>query len=363
MFFWNNKSFINGIKSIEKVVTLIIFPLIIVGNFKRVKFYKLLRSYTIISIIITFLLFIRFAIISPKFFDVYLKGKELWESGYEFAKSFGMHAPALNMHLSFISICCFWFLIEELAERKIIKTSLNLLLFGLSFFLILIVNTRLALMEVFVGVLVVILLEAKKRANFKKIFIVTFSTFILIGVIFSFYLKNNPYMKEKYSKVTFAHMDKIGNLDSIENPESTIYNSLVTRLSIWKASYEVASENLLYGVGASDSNNELFNYYKRTNQKFLERNQFPPHNQFLNSTIKFGFLGFIVVFIYIFFIAYLGYKTTNPVLLSFFIIFLLSNLVDDFLIRFDGIVFSGFWISIFTAYFLKNFLDKERPIV
>jgi len=35
-------------------------------------------------------------------------------------------------------------------------------------------------------------------------------------------------------------------------------------------------------------------------------------------------------------------------------LFFISNLTDDFLDRFDGIVFSGFWICMFTSDYLKN---------
>jgi hypothetical protein len=39
-------------------------------------------------------------------------------------------------------------------------------------------------------------------------------------------------MKEKYSTVTFAYMDKVGKLDEIENPEAKVFNSFVTRVHL-----------------------------------------------------------------------------------------------------------------------------------
>jgi hypothetical protein len=33
-----------------------------------------------------------------------------------------------------------------------------------------------------------------------------------------FFIQNNP-LRKKYSTVTFAHMDKVGKLDEIKNPE------------------------------------------------------------------------------------------------------------------------------------------------
>lgn len=359
-FFWNNNSFEGGIKSIEKYLALLVFSIFIVGNLERIRFYKILKKYVIISISLTFVLLIRFIIISPKFFSVYLKGNELWESGYEFVRSFGMHAPAFNMHLAFVTVASFWLIFKVVKKKK--KTQIIGLVFltSLSFFMVLIVNTRLALGQVFLGFLVVFYFEVIKNYNIKKILLIFIGLLFLSGTTFYLYLQKNPYMKEKYFKVTFAHIDKVGNLDSVENPEATIYNSLVTRLSIWKSSLDLGVKNLPFGVGSSNGNTELFNYYKATNQNFLARSKFPPHNQFLNSTIKFGYLGFLMVSFYIFSIGFLGIREKKPIIISFFIIFLLSNLVDDFLVRFDGIVFSGFWFSMFVANSFKQKLGQVK---
>jgi hypothetical protein len=53
-------------------------------------------------------------------------------------------------------------------------------------------------------------------------------------------------------------------------------------------------------------------------------------------------MGPVVVFVHIFTIGYLGFdlKKCNCYIFLFF--FLTSNLTDDFLLRFDGIAFSGF---------------------
>jgi hypothetical protein len=63
-----------------------------------------------------------------------------------------------------------------------------------------------------------------------------------LGGIFFPVQKNNPYMKEKYSTVTFAYMDKVGKLDEIENPEAKVFNLL--RVSIWKSAWELSLDHL-----------------------------------------------------------------------------------------------------------------------
>src|SRR3970040_92493 len=99
LFFWNNDSYPMGLKSIEKSFSLLIFPLFILGNFQRVQFYKLLRFYSFTTTVIILFFFIRFIIEAPDLMNKYLNGIDLWEMGYQFSNSIGIHAPALNMHL------------------------------------------------------------------------------------------------------------------------------------------------------------------------------------------------------------------------------------------------------------------------
>ena len=72
------------------------------------------------------------------------------------------------------------------------------------------------------------------------------------------------------------------------------------------------------------------------------------------NLLKFGILGPFVVALYIFTIAYLGFDLQNAIIISFFLIFFTSNLADDFLLLFDGIAFSGFWISVFGSLYLQQ---------
>jgi hypothetical protein len=365
LFFWNNDSFGEGLKSMEKSISLLFFPLFILGNYQRVQFIKLLQFYSYATTAILLFFFIRFIVVYPELIDKYLHGTDLWEMGYRFSDTVGIHAPALNMHLAFVAIIAMYFVVYAfLKKENLAYKLLRVLIFALSFFFVLFVNTRMALFNVIAGTVIIFFYEVSRNYNFKKVtVIITLGAVLLGGIIFLF-VKNNPYMKEKYSTVTFAYMDKVGKLDEIENPEAKVFNSFVTRLSIWKSAWELSLDHLPYGVGASDGKPELFNYYKQTNQHFLAKYDFPTHNQFLDFLLKFGVLGPLVVFIYIFTIGYLGYDLKNAVVISFFFLFLTSNLTDDFLLRFDGIAFSGFWFSVFGSYWMqeKATAYKERLI-
>lgn len=352
LFFWNNDSMRLGIKSMEKSISLIIFPLFIIGNYKHLNFYSLLKKYAIITTFFLMFFFIRFSIIDPHDFFKYLKGIELWEMGYVFSKTIGIHAPALNMHLAFVSIINLYFLLKSNSASTLHKLGL-FIIFILSFFFVLYINTRIAFISMILGYLIVLFYEfvVSKSKNSKiKLSLIVLS----LGIVFALFLSKYTYMKEKYTNQIFANFDKIGKLDEFKDPVAEVSCSFVTRLSIWKSTIELSEKNLLYGVGSSDSRDVLNNYFVETNQKFLAQQKFPTHNQYLDFLLKYGIIGIIGVFIYIFFIGYLGIQLKNPIIISFFMLFFISNLTDDFLNRFDGITFSGFWISIFAAFYINE---------
>jgi len=354
LLFWNNDSLSKGLKAIEKSTSLVIFPLFIIGNFQRVNFLKLLQIYTLGTTLVLLFFFIRFNVLFPELMHKYLDGIHLWEMGYQFGNSLGIHAPALNMHLAFVNVTAFYFVIRSFKDHEELKYKiLRTLIFILSFFFVLFVNTRMALVNVFIGFFIV-LFYAVKQDSLKKIALRGLPLLALLAVVLFLFVQKDPYMKEKYSKVSFAYMDKVGKLDEIDHPEVKVFNSLVTRVSIWKSAWELSLKNLPFGVGASDGKTELNKYYKETNQKFLAKYEFPTHNQFLDFLLKFGILGPLVVLFYISVIGYLGFDLKNAVVVSFFIIFFTSNLMDDFLLRFDGIAFSGFWTSIFASYWIQQ---------
>ncbi len=350
LFFFNNDTISGGFKSVEKLLTLIIFPIFVLTN-KNLNINFILNQYRIWFLVILLGFLVRFVLIFPEKITKYINGIDLIEIGYQFAISLGSHAPLLNLQVGFLSVVHFYFLIQSIVNKQFSKIFFNIILFFLSFSLVLIVNTRITLLAVILCVIVILIRELISLYSLKKTMIGLFLGLMITAAIIGGFVKLNPYMYEKYSSVTFIHMDKVGKLDEIKNPEIVVFNALVTRVSIWKASVEVAKENLPFGTGAEMGKKELFDYYKKTNQHFLAKYEFPVHNQFLDFSIKFGVIGFIVCCIYIFFPFYksLDLLDFKSLFICFGTLFFISNLTDDFLIRFDGIVFSGLFYSFFSS--------------
>ncbi|MFL1894420.1 O-antigen ligase family protein [Aquimarina sp. 2-A2] len=359
LFLWNNQEISEGLKSMEKRLSLLIFPIFILGFNKKINLRKFLNIYTITTVSLLLILFIRYSILYSENLEKYLKGIHLWEMGYHFSSSFGMHAPALNMHISFVTASSLFLLLNRRTNLKTLHFyGIYGLLFLLSLFFLLYVNTRVAIVTSILSFLTVFFYRFKNNEmSTKKSIKVILVIFISIIIFLSVFVKIFPYSLQKFTSGSFSDMDKIGKLDEFENPEDEVYSKLVTRVSIWISAIELSENRIWIGHGASDAKGELVNYFKKTNQKFLARNEFPTHNQYIDFLLKFGILGLCVTIIFMVTIGWLGAKLKNPVIISFFIIFLISNLTDDFLIRYDGIAFSGLWFSIFANQFI--YLKKK----
>ena len=362
LFLWNNVELSEGFKHMEKRMSMLLFPVVLIGSPIKINFKKVLTYYSILFTCLLVVLLIRFLIIEPELVSKYLKGIHLWEMGYSFANSTGVHAPALNMHVAFLVVVNTYLAIRYLIESSWKILNYRTLLFLISVFLLLIINTRLAVANAFIGIFLVLFLELFKKVSRKKLVTVTASTLaVLILMVFAF-AKAFPYITKKYTTVTFAHMDKVGKLDDFENPEGEVFNSFVTRVSIWKTAWERAQKDIWIGVGAADGKDELNQAYLDTNQQFLAKYKFPTHNQYLDFLLKFGLLGLLAVLLYVLNILWLGWRLQHSVVLFFFVLFFTSNLTDDFLIRYDGITFSALWISIFSALFIKNDCSTSQSI-
>lgn len=359
LFLWNNNSIWAGIQNGEKHLSSLLLPVFLLTSTLSYRKEAVLRIY---SGLFTLILVVGFGIHvygEVNTFENYLQGKEVWRMGYRFAGSLGVHAPALNMHVAFLVVVNTWLLVGSLIKKVSYSWIGRLALFLLSFTILFALNTRLAVFNSVLGILLVVTWLLYKRLTRKRFLLMLGGTFLFLFVSSAIFVRAFPYMIEKYTVVTFKHMDKVGKLDSLENPEAEVYNGLVTRVSIWNTAWEGAKEHWFIGVGAADAREYLVNEYKRTNQQFLHRHAFPTHNQYLDYFLKFGIFGLLGIILILGHQFWVSWQLRD--VLSWFLcwIFFTSNLTDDFLVRFDGIVFWAFWFSFFTKLLLTPARDKD----
>jgi O-antigen ligase len=353
LFFWNNESFIQSIKQLEKFTVFLVFPLIFIFQQRPINIRKILTYYSSIFSTILFLFFIYYLYINFIDFKGYVLGKDVWKMGYAFSNFLGTHAPRFNMHVSFLSFVNLYLVMNTaLGKNKDSSLFVRVVCLGSSLFVMLIINTRVA-----IAIFAVCAISYIGYIFFVKGFTVKKMFFIsaILGIISTVFLFTFPYTLEKFQKKTFNKMDMIGKLDQIDQPEEKIYNSLVTRLTIWSVVLDMSTKKPIKGYGYTNCYALLFQKYKDSNQQFLLKHKFKVHNQFLDYLLKFGYAGVLLLIIFFANKFYIAIKIRSTVFLYFCILFLAANLFDDLLRIYDGIAFSAFWTSVF----IKSYLEKR----
>lgn len=354
VFFWNNDSASEGLKSLEKTTGMLFLPCCILFARQDIDVRKILKYYARITSVLLALLLIRFVWQYPYLMERYLNGTQVWEMGYQFAASFSMHAPALNLYVSFIAAYHLYDLLSA-KKREIAIPAMMLLL---SVLLLLVINTRIALLTFFLNGILIVGFKAYHSGTRHKIRYV--GTFLAgFALVVAGFAACFPYMVQKYTAATFSHLDKVGRLDEIQHPESDAYGSIAARLTVWESSLDLALERPLTGYGSADAKPELMAYYVRTDQKFLSEYQYVTHNQFLTSFLQFGLMGILVLVTFLGFMLWLAVRTKNLLAGCFFVNFAISNLTDDYLIKYDGIVYSALWVSLFAYVYVT--MPKRNP--
>ncbi|WP_230381469.1 MULTISPECIES: O-antigen ligase family protein [Myroides] len=349
----------------EKYLSLLLFPIFIIGNYRDIRFKFILLNYARITLGLTIFFFIRFIILYPENVDLYLQGVHLWEAGYVFVDSFGNHAPNVNLHLAFVTSIIFYYFLQDYYRSSVLKRVTNLVCIIALIVLIFVINTRVALFLVFIDCFLIVFYFLKKSTSFKfglkqRILLISFVVLSLTGSIYT--IAKVPYYKDKFSTFTFGYMDKVGKLDEIQNPESKVYNSLALRLSVWKSVWAIYQEsNPLIGIGVSDFDQALYHHYEETEQSFLRKHELGPHNQYIESLAKFGILGLLSTLCFLILPFTLGYRMKFVLMMLFSFNMLFANLFDGYLYLFMGIVYSGWMISLFGAYYLQ-FKSKLESI-
>jgi len=362
LFILNNDSLYEGLKHTEKYLSLLIFPVLIIAQQISISISKVLNVYSFLFTLILFVALIVHFLNNYELFQQYFNGKLVWQMGYKFASSLNSHAPALNMHVAFLVVTNTYLVLNSLlSKRNYLRITFSLLLLLLSLIILFVLNTRVAFLNTILGILIITIISLKNKISSKKLLIYVTAVFLFLVSITTVFTYKFPYMVKKYTDVTFMHLEKIGRLDDFVNPEAEVYSSLVTRLSIWKSTLDIAKNHLLIGVGAADSKPVMVKSYTDTGQLFLAKHKFPVHNQYLDFLLKFGVLGLLVLLGYIFNILWIAKNTKSALAYFFFILFLTSNLTDDFLLRFDGIVFSAFWICLFASKHSIIVLNRSLP--
>jgi len=138
------------------------------------------------------------------------------------------------------------------------------------------------------------------------------------------------------------------------NTEISAEESNSARIKIWESAIEVIKENFWIGVGNGDANETLSKKYKLYKIAMAEEKHLNAHNQFLQTFIETGVIGFLLL-VLIFVSSLINSIKRKYLLLTLFLIIACVNFLFESMLETQaGTVFFGFFFA------LLNFVPFEK---
>ena len=164
---------------------------------------------------------------------------------------------------------------------------------------------------------------------------------LMIGIAMAYKLFPTPFERIKQAfKVT----------SSSETIDKTDAESTAVRILIWKESIKLIENNLVFGTTAGDANDKLVEAYEREGLAGALRKKLNAHNQFLQTFIGTGIIGFVLLLIMTFGTLIFGFIKRNYLLSLFSILAIFNFLVESMLQAQAGFIFFAFFFCILTQY-------------
>ena len=137
--------------------------------------------------------------------------------------------------------------------------------------------------------------------------------------------------------------------DDFVNRRNVNGHSLTMRLYFWQAALQVIKKNPVLGVGTGDVQAELNQVYEETYSPLDPEWRKRPHNQFLTVAVALGFPGLLVFLFAIFYPVYALRRSLHVLYWPFFILLLVSFILEDTLETQAGLSFYAVFNTLFLA--------------
>jgi len=144
----------------------------------------------------------------------------------------------------------------------------------------------------------------------------------------------------------------------VENSEPTLSSSSV-RIILWTAAFQIFYKHP-FGVGTGNMDEFMEKELIILKQKELTKQNFNPHNQFLQTAVEIGFFGVLVFFAILFSSIYFGLKYKNYLLIIISSNLLFNSLFESMLQRQSGIIFYCFWLCLLSLYLFTHQIKKVK---
>jgi O-antigen ligase len=156
--------------------------------------------------------------------------------------------------------------------------------------------------------------------------------------------------------ISFLHNDRIKYYLPEKEKTSVVEKlKLDNRVPIWKSALKVIHRNYFLGVGAGDASAELRKAYKEEGYTEMYYDNLNAHNQYLETFLANGIVGFSILIFIIAFMVYKAFRERKLFLGLYIFIIVIFFLFESLLNRIAGVTF----FSLF-AFLLMNLEGNKQ---
>jgi O-antigen ligase len=264
-----------------------------------------------------------------------------------------MHHPSyLALFFTFaIAILLVWLITTE--NKNIFKRNLVIILIIHFELFIVLLSSKAGLLGLgltFIVVVFIILLNDRRKIRIA--IVLTLSVSVTLGILFSLF-------PASYSR--FSEAKK--SIEDSNIPDNQKTDGSTARLLVWECSAEIIKENFLFGVGTGDVKPELNKRYEEKNIQQAIKENLNAHNQYLQTFIAIGFIGFLLLIASLILPVLHGFQKRKTLLMVFIVLFSFHLLVESMLERQAGVVFFAFFsgLLILDNYSFSHKSNPELP--
>lgn len=327
-FFSVNKE--GALSAIEIKLSFLAFPILIgASNYNELQIKKIVISFVsgcvLVSVIDVFRAF-------------YLYFFQDFNAFFYTEFSYFMHPSYFAMYLIFAQLIILLFYPKWLSHLSnvTIKIGFISVVFLTAIFLC---SSKMGLITAFILLPLTFCVILFNKGYKKVIIALIIGLMISIGIAYKLF--PTPFERiEQAFKVTA----------SSETIDKTDAESTAVRILIWKESIKLIETNFVFGTTAGDANDKLVEAYEREGLAGALRKKLNAHNQFLQTFIGTGTIGFILLLLMTVGSLIYGFIKKNYVLSLFSILMIFNFLVESMLQAQAGFVFFAFFFCILTQY-------------
>jgi len=196
-------------------------------------------------------------------------------------------------------------------------------------------SSKLGLISFFITMPTLIVYKFKEKLDAKRI--LTFIVALIILVIVAAKVLPSPF--ERFNSLSS---------NSLQNIDKTSSESTSVRILIWKESFHLIKNNFILGTNVGDANDRLREAYKQNGLTGAYDHKFNAHNQFFQTFIGLGFIGFILLLLLTFGTMFSAIKGKHFLLFIFSLLIILNFMVESMLQTSAGVLFFVFFSCFFN---------------